>query len=370
MAVVQPESSLGRKFGEVTFKERLHILVTFFRLAIILAWNLIYKRYFTRRGSDERHWKRVVSDTIIQVMLAGLNRVQLQYILGSSSLRVYERWVEGAELPFVIEEIGEDARLMWIGPKRTDKVILYFHGGGFLLPVQTPSLWFWKYTQDKFKTRGLDVGFAVLDYTLVPNSIFPAQLKQACKAVKHILDSGVLPRNLQLVGDSAGANLILQVFSHILHPVDGVPAFKIFDSIRGAYLMSPWVRLGSAADEINAFPSMGHDVLHGVPDAQNVHLEGIQASDDWFKGIHRVVSRVLITAGGNEMLKDEIMKTFKLFKLHYVNTELVVQEDGLHNDPFYDFFFGEDESIHKGVITPLVIQWLASGFVKQLSDSW
>ena len=28
----------------------------------------------------------------------------------------------------VVEKIGEDARLLWIGHKQTDRVLLYFHG--------------------------------------------------------------------------------------------------------------------------------------------------------------------------------------------------------------------------------------------------
>ena len=28
----------------------------------------------------------------------------------------------------VVEEIGEDARLLWIGQRQTNRVLLYFHG--------------------------------------------------------------------------------------------------------------------------------------------------------------------------------------------------------------------------------------------------
>jgi len=28
----------------------------------------------------------------------------------------------------IVEEIGEDAKLLWIGPRQTDRVLLYLHG--------------------------------------------------------------------------------------------------------------------------------------------------------------------------------------------------------------------------------------------------
>ena len=33
-----------------------------------------------------------------------------------------------AKIEPVVEEIGEDAKLLWIGQRQTDRVLLYFHG--------------------------------------------------------------------------------------------------------------------------------------------------------------------------------------------------------------------------------------------------
>ncbi len=59
-------------------------------------------------------------------------------------------------------------------------------------------------------------------------------------ATEHILASGVDPSNLHLVGDSAGANLLTGLLSHILHPLDTVrPIIAPKGSIKSVYLMSP-----------------------------------------------------------------------------------------------------------------------------------
>ena len=41
---------------------------------------------------------------------------------------VYEAFMKQAKMEPVVEEIGEDARLLWIGRRQNDRVLLYFHG--------------------------------------------------------------------------------------------------------------------------------------------------------------------------------------------------------------------------------------------------
>jgi acetyl esterase/lipase len=53
---------------------------------------------------------------------------QLQYLSGTSP-SVYASWARRHGFPAEIEDLRHDARLYWLGPKRTDKVILYIPGG-------------------------------------------------------------------------------------------------------------------------------------------------------------------------------------------------------------------------------------------------
>jgi len=46
------------------------------------------------------------------------------------------------------------------------------------------------------------------------------------------------------MGDSAGANLVTQLLSHISHPHPSVPALKIPEKLLGICLISPWVDFG------------------------------------------------------------------------------------------------------------------------------
>ncbi|TFK59721.1 hypothetical protein BDN72DRAFT_965955, partial [Pluteus cervinus] len=199
------QGSIPRKFGSITLSERLHIFGTALCLPFILAWSLMTKPFVSRHA--KKHWKRVVIETAIQTVTGAFNRVQLQYLFGDSTQRNIEKWAKRVKVPIEVEEIGENAKLTWMGQKRTDRVIFYFHGGAFLMPLQEPSLDFWKYIQRELKRRGQDVTFVVLQYTLVPNAVFPTPLQQAVRALEHLQTCGIQPQNLQLAGDSAGGNL-------------------------------------------------------------------------------------------------------------------------------------------------------------------
>jgi len=73
----------------------------------------------------------------------------------------------------IVEEIGEDARLLWIGPRQTDRVILYFHGGSaihrpqctflterreiggaFILSAGPAAPGFWNFIRKELELRG------------------------------------------------------------------------------------------------------------------------------------------------------------------------------------------------------------------------
>ena len=205
---------------------------------------------------------------------------------------------------------------------------------------------------------------------IVPTASFPTQLTQAVLAVKHVLASGIQPKNLQIVGDSAGGNLVVQLLSHILHPVDNVPLISLPAPIRGIYLMSPWLSMCGATgshitndgrDVVSAktFAYCGRKVLAGVPESHYNYLEASKSPDGWFEGVAEVVDHVLITAGSNECLMDDIQTFAGKFCVHHAGAEFIVHEKGVHNDPYYDFLVAERRLSN---LTPLIIDWLAGRF--------
>lgn len=205
---------------------------------------------------------------------------------------------------------------------------------------------------------------------LVPTATFPTQLKQAVLALQRLISMGVDPQNIQITGDSAGANLVLQLFSHILHPFPGVPRVELSAPLRGAYLMSPWmsftVQTASAitngvSDAIGdgVIASWGSHVLAGIPESQRPYLEAVKAPDTWFEKIGTVVDRILITGGDAERLRDDIITFNTQICRHHGDVQFILQKYGVHNDPQFDFMTKEKKL---GELTPLIVEWFTNGF--------
>jgi len=210
---------------------------------------------------------------------------------------------------------------------------------------------------------------------LVPDQMFPIQLKQTVLAIQHLVDSGAKPQNIQLVGDSVGGTMIHQVLSHMLHPVEGVPALKLSGPLGGGYMMSPWTRMLDTPDHCLKTDREGKGdfltrqtglywaskVLDGVPKSAYPYLNANTAPKEWLDGVDKHIKRILITAGEMEVLRDEIIKYSKVMEIYHPNTTTIMHENGIHIDPLFDFLVGDDA---KGTLTPKILEWLDEGFSK------
>lgn len=65
-------------------------------------------------------------DRVFRRVATTLNIGQLQYIFGTTR-KQYLSWCKKKRLEPIIEEI-EGAKLLWVGKRGLDKVIVYLHG--------------------------------------------------------------------------------------------------------------------------------------------------------------------------------------------------------------------------------------------------
>ena len=170
----------------------------------------------------------------------------------------------------------------------------------------------------------------------MPAATFPTQLTQMVLAVQHLLSTGLAPNNIQLVGDSAGGNLIIQLISHILHPVADVPTLSVASPLGNVLLFSPWVSLtpkleGSivtnSKKDLISIPA-GLDqaifVLENTPESGHLYLDQLNAPERWFDDIAKVASKMLITGGDDETLRDTMTAFAKrICDVHPKTTYLV-----------------------------------------------
>ncbi|SMC48886.1 alpha/beta hydrolase [Sporomusa malonica] len=94
----------------------------------------------------------------------------------------------------------------WILPAGAtkDKIILYFHGGGYVCG----SCHAHRAITAKF-VKGSQVGALLFEYRLAPEHPYPAAIEDSLKVFRWLLDQGVEPSNIVFVGDSGGGGLCL-----------------------------------------------------------------------------------------------------------------------------------------------------------------
>ena len=134
-----------------------------------------------------------------------------------------------------VEKINmEGIQAEWLIPfsssTRSEKVILYLHGGGYV----TGSI------EDHRMMCGLlanATGVKVLipEYRLAPEHPFPAALDDALKVYQWLLDQGYSPTNMIIAGDSAGGGLSVATVLALKEKSGSLPAAVV--------CLSPWANL-------------------------------------------------------------------------------------------------------------------------------
>lgn len=111
-----------------------------------------------------------------------------------------------------------------------DKVLLFFHGGGYC----SGSL---KSHRRMVTEAGRAMGMRTLaiDYRRAPEHPFPAQHEDALTAWRFLSREGIAPDRIVVGGDSAGGNLALCLVSRLRAAGEPLP--------RGLWLVSPWTDL-------------------------------------------------------------------------------------------------------------------------------
>jgi len=201
--------------------------------------------------------------------------------------------------------------------------------------------------------------------------MFPIQLKQAIRALLHLLDSGVKPENIQLVGDSAGGNLIHQVLSHLLHPYDGIPVVDLSAPLAGAYMMCPWMTLrddpilhnNDGQGDIVDGPILaywGNIVMENAAITAVPYLEPNSAPEDWLEGVDKKVKRILVSIGENEALRDACFKYGRTLEKHHKDATQFLDVGGVHVEPYLPFLAQDTQNL--GTVTPFLIDWMDQSF--------
>ena len=127
----------------------------------------------------------------------------------------------------------------WVRSRRArrDAVLLYLHGGGYVIGSPTSHR---HLVAGISEASGLSAFSA--DYRMGPEVPFPGAVEDAVSAYKGLLDSGIAPSRLAIAGDSAGGGLTIATLVALRDRKIPLPATAV--------VLSPWVDLTGSGESM------------------------------------------------------------------------------------------------------------------------
>ncbi len=213
------------------------------------------------------------------------------------------------------------------GPVENDLVIVYFHGGGYVVSSPQTHRDIVSHLAKATGARVLNVG-----YRLAPEHPFPAALEDAEAVYRSLLEDGCSPGRIVLAGDSAGGGLAVALLVKLRDAGAELPA--------GAALLCPWADLACAGESYVSRADrspvgnkemgiamgqlyLGPDGDPGHPYASPVHadLQGLPP--------------LFIQASENEVFLDDARTLARNAERAGVSTELQVRPGLFHTWQIY-----------------------------------
>jgi acetyl esterase/lipase len=123
--------------------------------------------------------------------------------------RRFEHWGDITAEPGGVDYIEVDAGsvpAMWAVPKRCDpsRVLLCAHGGGYVVGSMYTHRKIYGHVAKAVGCRAL-----VVHYGRAPENVHPGPVDDMVKAYQWLLDTGIQPAHVALIGDSAGGGLAI-----------------------------------------------------------------------------------------------------------------------------------------------------------------
>jgi len=177
-----------------------------------------------------------------------------------------------------------------------ERVLLYLHGGGYLLGSSLGYRPLFSELARAARSRGL-----ALDYRLAPENPFPAAVDDAVSGYRALLSQGIAPGSIAIAGDSAGGGLAVAMLVAARDAGLPMPA--------AAVAISPWADLGctgaSMASKAADDPSLNREGLLAMASAYlNGASPGTPLASPLYANL-RGLPPLLIQVGSAEILLDD-----------------------------------------------------------------
>jgi acetyl esterase/lipase len=180
-----------------------------------------------------------------------------------------------------------------------DAVILYFHGGVYVIGSAATSV---PLVAELARRTGARV--ITLDYRLAPEHPYPAAVGDARDAYQGLLEQGIDPGQIALAGESSGGGLAVATLLALRDAGTPLPSC--------AFLMSPYADLTLSGDSIADREAVDRTLTPEglrlrIPD----YVAGADASDPLISPVFADLTGLpplLIQVGSNEILLSDALR--------------------------------------------------------------
>ncbi|MCP5426044.1 MAG: alpha/beta hydrolase [Gammaproteobacteria bacterium] len=207
-----------------------------------------------------------------------------------------------------------------------DRVVLHFHGGGFVF--HTPRI-FAGFLERM--TRNPNATAYLPDYRLAPEHPFPAAPEDCLAAYRALLEQGTAPERIVITGDSAGGCLALVTLQSARQAGLPMPA--------AAVLLSPASELATESSSMisNARrdPMFHPDGLYAFRDAYLKDADHFQPLASPYYGDFTGLPPMLMMVGSSELLLEDTLGVARRARAAGVKVQAQVWRNMIHVFPIF-----------------------------------
>jgi acetyl esterase/lipase len=204
---------------------------------------------------------------------------------------------------------------------RQDAVILYLHGGGYIVGSPLSHRHLVAEIGRAARMRAL-----AIDYRLAPEHPCPAAVEDAVSAYRWLLDRGIEPRRIVIAGDSAGGGLTVATLVSLRDQNIRLPGAGV--------CISPWADLTMSAESYATKaaidPMVTRDQLQMMASA---YLAGVDPKSPLASPVFadlRGLPPLLIQVGSDEVLLDDSLLLAARANSAGVDCTLEISEEMVH----------------------------------------
>jgi acetyl esterase/lipase len=206
-------------------------------------------------------------------------------------------------------------------PEADLTTVLFLHGGAYVVgsPKFVRQITSWL-------TWSLRARTFAINYRLAPRHVFPAALEDALISYRWLLDHGVDPRTIVIMGDSAGGGLTIATL--VAARAEGLPMPA------AAVCLSPWTDMTASGGTMETNAATDYLPANKIPNAVAMVVGNADPTDPRVSVINADLEGLpplQVFAGGNEVLLDSITAFVDKARAAGVEVDYVIEPHMYHD---------------------------------------